>query len=99
RDVSEGVLSLPKSGELPIVVVAERRRLREIELRVYYATGKAPRPPAVDARADLAVPQIVAHVLEALRKGAVERVLAAFEDSSRFLDPSGRAFGKRDGTM
>jgi hypothetical protein len=47
----------------------------------------------------VAIPQIVAHVLEALRKGAVERVLAAFEDSSRFVDPTGKHHEKRDGSM
>lgn len=99
RDVSEGVLSIATGTELPIAVVAERRRLREIEVRVYYATGKLPRPIAVEPRADLAVPQIVRHVLEALRKGAVERVLAGFEGASRFVDPSGGAHAKRDGAM
>jgi hypothetical protein len=49
--------------------------------------------------ADVAVPQIVAHVLEGLRKGAVERVLAAFEESSRSVDPRGKSFSKRDGTL
>jgi hypothetical protein len=105
RDVSEGVLVLQRGGttaELPIAVVAERRRLREIELRVYYA-AEAParkgRPPILDGGGDVATPQIVLHVLEALRKGAVERVLAAFEEGSRWIGPTGRSFAKRDGTM
>lgn len=105
RDVCEGVLSMTASSgpaEIPIAVVAERRRLREIELRVYYATGathRAARPPLANAGGDTPIPQIVAHVLEALRKGAVERVLAAFEESSRFVDPQGKAHAKRDGGM
>ena len=101
RDVSEGVL-VADSGEIPVAVVAERRRLREIELRVYYATGEAqrkPRPPLLAASGDVPVPQIVAHVLEAFRKGAIERVLAAFEESSRFVDPRGKPHPKRDGSM
>lgn len=105
RDISEGVLVTcagARPSELPIAVVAERRRLREIELRVYYATGsarRAPRPLLLGGERDVPVPQIVAHVLEALRKGAVERVLAAFEESSRFVDPRGEAHAKRDGSM
>jgi hypothetical protein len=101
RDVAEGVLA--KDGEeTPIAVVAERRRLREIELRVYYATGQGERrgrAPVLEAVPDAAVPQVVLHVLEALRKGAVERVVAAFEENSRVVDPTGKAFGKRDGAM
>ncbi len=111
RDVSEGMLEMSTNGgrtEIPIAVVAERRRLREIELRVYYATeatdatGAAPRKSRAAfgrSRGEVAVPQIVAHVLDALRKGAVERVLAAFEEGSRWVDPLGRMFSKRDGAM
>ncbi len=105
RDVSEGVLvstTAEGSSEMPIAVVAERRRLREIELRTYYATGESqrkPRTPLVHGSGEVPIPQIVAHVLEAFRKGAVERVLAAFEESSRFVDPRGKAHAKRDGAM
>jgi hypothetical protein len=105
RDVSEGLLVMQVGSEtieVPICVVAERRRLREIELRVYYATGseeRNSRAPLLDGSADVPIPQIVAHVLEAFRKGAVERVLAAFEESSRFVDPTGRQHAKRDGSM
>ncbi|MBX3199986.1 MAG: hypothetical protein KF894_17755 [Labilithrix sp.] len=105
RDVSEGVLVVKApsgTSELPIAVVAERRRLREIELRVYYATEseeRRARTPLIDGEPDAVVPQIVAHVLEAFRKGAVERVLSAFEESSRFVGPSGKSYAKRDGSM
>lgn len=56
-------------------------------------------PPRPQATAHATVPQVVLHVLEALRKGAVERVLAAFEETSRFVDPTGKSFAKRDGGM
>ena len=101
RDVSEGVITM-NGAVLPVVVVAERRRLREIELRVYYASGaspRKPRPPLLNEGEDVAIPQIVVHVLEALRKGAVERVLAAFEEGSRWVAPSGATYGKKDGAM
>jgi len=100
RDVSEGVL-VRGTEELPIAIVAERRRLREIELRVYYATGlseRRSRAPMLEAT-DATVPQVVLHVIDALRKGAVERVLAAFEASARFVDPEGKAYSKKDGAM
>jgi len=105
RDVAEGVLSLTVDGqarELPIAVVAERRRLREIELRIYYASlepERRQRLPLAAARDDVTIPQIVAHVLDALRKGAVERILAAFEEGSRWVDPLGVPYAKRDGSM
>jgi hypothetical protein len=108
RDVSEGVLVAPgEKGEVsesPIAVVAERRRLREIELRLYYVVGattpqRRVRSPLQAATEDVAMPQIVSHVLEAMRKGAIERVLAAFEEGSRWVDPSGRSHAKRDGSM
>lgn len=105
RDVSEGVLAMTTSSgacEIPIAVVAERRRLREIELRLYYATDsvhRKARPAIVSGYDDVTIPQLVAHVLEALRKGAVERVLSAFEEGSRWVDPLGRIHGKRDGSM
>lgn len=101
RDVAEGVLA--KDGQdTPIAVVAERRRLREIELRVYYATGQSERRsrgPVLEAVPDANAPQVVQHVLDALKKGAVERVLAAFEEQARFIDPAGKSFGKREGAM
>ena len=101
RDVAEGVL-IRGTEELPIAIVAERRRLREIELRVYYASGQSERrsrAPMLEAQPDATVPQVVLHVLDALRKGAVERVLAAFEASARFVDPAGKAHAKKDGAM
>lgn len=102
RDVSEGVLERAGTNDIPVMVVAERRRLREIELRVYYATEsktRKTRPPLLNGDEDVNIPQIVAHVLEALRKGAVERVLSAFEEASRFVDPSGKIYAKKDGAM
>jgi hypothetical protein len=105
RDVSEGVITMDGGSakvDVPIAVIAERRRLREIELRVYYsslASQRKPRPPLLAADEDVPVPQIVAHVLEALRKGAVERVLSAFEEASRWVDPKGQVHAKKDGSM
>lgn len=111
-DVAEGVLALTIDGsrrEVPIAVVGERRRLREIELRVYHAPLDAGRPvrlpssrattEAASSSLRAALPQIVAHFLDALRRGAVERILAAFEEGSRWVDPHGKPHAKRDGGM
>jgi hypothetical protein len=106
RDTSEGALVSEVNGttrEMPILVVAERRRLREIELRIYYTPDQAPpshkpRGPLVNAEPP-ALPQLASHVIEALRKGAVERVLSAFEETSRIVDPHGKWHPKRDGEM
>jgi hypothetical protein len=103
RDTSEGMLTTP-SGDIPVLVVAERRRLREIELRLYYtaddgSSHRKTRPPLFVAGGRAPLPQLVAHVVEALRRGAVERVLAAFEEGSRFVDAAGRMHGKKDGKM
>lgn len=107
RDLAEGVLELEVGGkprEMPIVVVAERRRLREIELRVYYTPpGAPPNRPAraalVLASTPVALPQLPAHVVDALKKGAVERVLAAFEEGARIVAPDGTSHSKKDGKM
>lgn len=107
RDLCEGVLEMKVDGascEVPIVVVAERRRLREIELRIYYAppaapAGRPPRAPLALAPHAVTLPQLVAHVLDALKKGAVERVLSAFDGPSRIVDQHGGTHTKREGKM
>jgi hypothetical protein len=104
RDVSEGVLAMTNGGarEVPIAVVAERRRLREIELRVYYAaepSARAARPPLVTGSASFVLPQLVVGLVDALRRGAVESALAAFEESGRVVDARGVHHAKRDGAL
>jgi hypothetical protein len=106
RDASEGRLVMTLGGEtrsVPIAIVAERRRLREIELRVYYEAeateGRKPRSPllAVDAETPLA--NVIEDIVGGLRKGALERALAGFEEASRVVDSTGRAHAKQDGAL
>jgi hypothetical protein len=107
-DAAEGVLSMTKGGEtreLPIAVIAERKRLREIELRIYYAEEPGASPQrtrrgaiAVSDSSAVVPPQMEA-VLEAMRAGGVERALDAFEDAGRIVDPHGTRQAKRDGTL
>ncbi len=106
RDACEGRLAMTIGGEtrsVPIAIVAERRRLREIELRVYYAAAptedRKPRSPrlAVDAETPLAA--LIERIVEALRKGELERALEGFEETARVVDPLGHAHAKMDGAL
>src|SRR5437588_6619696 len=106
RDAAEGILEMTIAGqprELPIAVVAERRRLREIELRVYYtpddAPKRKPRGPLASANPHAVLPQPVLAVVDALRAGAIDSELGSFELESRVVDPSGTWHHKRDGAM
>lgn len=107
RDAAEGRLSMTIDGEartVPIAIVAERRRLREIELRVYYAPngatkGRRPRSPLVSAGPQAPLAQVVTSIVEALRKGAIEAALAGFEEGALAVDPKGAAHPKRDGAL
>jgi hypothetical protein len=110
RDAAEGRLAMTIDGqarELPIAIVAERRRLREIELRVYYSpegvqASRKRRPSFLSGGASgpqLPLAQLVESIIDGVKKGAVEQALAGFEESSRIVDPSGRSHGKHDGAM
>lgn len=107
RDAAEGRLAMMiggKARELPIAIVAERRRLREIELRVYYSpegatNGRKARSPLASMGPELPIADLVDSILGGLRKGSVEQVLLGFEEGSRVVDPSGGVHGKADGTM
>lgn len=107
RDAAEGRLSMTVDGrsrEVPIAVVAERRRLREIELRVYYAPnngtkGKRARSALVAAGPQAPLAQVIATIVDGMRKGAIESALAGFEEGGRAVDPAGRAHPKKDGAL
>jgi hypothetical protein len=113
RDAAEGRVAMKINGEareLPIAIVAERRRLREIELRVYYAPEIAVRAPphrrpraalistsSTDAVLPLA--DLVDTIVNGVKNGAIEQALAGFEEVSRIVDPSGRPHDKTGGAM
>jgi hypothetical protein len=107
RDVTEGTLSLTFEGRrvsVPVAVVAERRREREIELRLYYSTrpisgAHAVRSPLLPQDDEVAVPPPVASHLEALAKGNVGGVVASFEAGATLRDSAGRAHLKDDGSL
>jgi hypothetical protein len=109
RDAAEGRLAMKIDGEareLPIAIVAERRRLREIELRVYYATvavraqpQRKPRAALISSGPGLLVADLVDSIIAGVKSGAIEQALAGFEERSRIVDPSGRAHEKSGGAM
>ena len=106
RDACEGRLAMTIAGvarSVPIAIVAERRRLREIELRMYYAAepadGRKPRSPLLTVDAETPLAALIEQIVEALRKGELERALEGFEEAARVVDPSGRAHAKADGAV
>jgi hypothetical protein len=105
RDVTEGALALTVDGtrvRVPVAVVAEKRREREVEVRTYYSTNKL-RPSSVPPRTPLlgddplALPAPVASHLEAIGRGDVEGVVASFEVGGTVRSPDGETHAKLDG--
>ncbi len=108
RDVTVGSLRLTRAGAaaiVPVAVVAERRRSREVELRVYFptdpASGDARRrsesllPPTTDLV--LAVP--VASFLDALAAGDVDAAVATFEHDGSLVDAAGTSHAQGAGGL
>ena len=107
RDVTEGTLSLSfetKTVDLPIAVVAERRRSREVELRIYYAVqpvvaGKRARAQLVPPSSELVLPPPMGDFLDALAKGDAKAVQATFEADGSIRDARGLQHGKKEGAL
>jgi hypothetical protein len=107
RDVTEGSLALTfesKTLDLPIAVVAERRRSREVELRIYYATQsvvneRRKRAPLVPASADVVLPPPVPAFLDALASGDVKAIVATFEHDGAVRDARGLQHRNKDGAL
>jgi len=107
RDVTEGQLSLTfesKTVILPVAVVAEKRRSREVEVRTYYCTQPirgsfAPRPAMLEEGAEVTLPKVVSDHLDALAAGNVDGVLATFESHGSLRESRGVVRAKADATM
>lgn len=108
RDVTEGTLSLTHEGRpltVPVAVVAERRKSREVELRIYHASRllqseAAPtRAPLPTHDGDLGLPPVVHEHLEALRRGDVGALLASFQTDGVLRDARGVEHLKSDGSL
>jgi hypothetical protein len=101
-DVNEGTLQIA-DAVMPIAVVAERRSMREIDVRLYYAlperTDARLVPPtfpttSVDPRAPIAV-----ELLDALAAGDGARALGTFEQDAQAVDVRGVVHDRASGGL
>jgi hypothetical protein len=107
RDVTEGTLMLTYEGRrvtVPVAVVAERRREREVEVRLYYSTrpingANAVRSPLLPQDDEVSVPPPVAAHLEALGKGKAVAIVASFEADGTLRDSEGATYGNDGGAL
>jgi hypothetical protein len=104
RDVTEGTLDLTFDGrrvKLPVAVVAERRKEREVEMRLYYSTrpingSHAVRSPLLPQDDEIAVPPPIAAHLAALGKADVAAIVASFEIGGTVRNPAGEVFTREE---
>jgi len=107
RDVTEGTLTLTYEGRrvtVPVAVVAERRKEREVELRCYYSTrpingAHAVRSPLLPQDDEVSVPPPVAAHLDALGKGEAGAIVASFETNGTLRDAEGASYAKEGGGL
>ncbi len=104
RDMTEGVLTFETaateggalvSTSLPVAVVAERRRSREVEVRVYCRARKLPRfaarePPSLPILPAV-LPDVVRHMLDAFTRGDAQEAASLFDPESLVREPSGKS--------
>jgi hypothetical protein len=104
RDVTEGTMALTFDGRrvsVPVAVVAQLRKEREVEVRLYYSTAPihgthAVRAPLLPQDDEVAVPPPVAAHLDALARGDVDAVVASFQNGGTVRDPSGTTHPRGD---
>jgi hypothetical protein len=87
--------------ELPVAVASDHdEHGRIVEQRMYFSswplTGRhAIRPPVLQPRTGLAVPDVVGDYQRALAAGDADAVMAAFEPDASVREPAGRAYTHR----
>lgn len=97
RDMTEGILSFDREDlriALPVAVVAERRKSREVELRVYCRSRELPRslprnPPFIPPLPAL-VPDNVRALLDCFSAGDAKGAAALFDGASFTREPTAR---------
>jgi hypothetical protein len=100
RDVAEGVLDLRVDGaglSLPVAVVVERKRAREVQVRVYHGTKAVAgtrRGPAAPANVTPSFPELVAEQFLAFRNHDVAEVFTGFQTDGTVCDGMGQEFDK-----
>lgn len=104
RGVEEVVVHVAgESGQvdLPVAIVADRRRDRQIEeLRIYFSTwpltGRhANRPPLLQRDPELHDPGVVGEYQRALAAGDLDAIMASFEHDAYAREPAGRQYTHR----
>lgn len=91
RDVTEGKIEM-RDRALPIALLMERRKEREVALRVYCGTsalGVPAKGPTVVGAVATAVPSFTADLLAALGKRDAVGAAACFEEDSSVRDALG----------
>ncbi|MEO8877053.1 MAG: hypothetical protein ABI461_15785 [Polyangiaceae bacterium] len=107
RDVTEGILSLRASGrhlEIPVAVVVERRRAREVDVRIYHATQpldrwQAVRPPRIALEKEPTLAADIAAHLSALRLGDADALVGSFESVGTLRDGVGKSHAREGGQL
>jgi hypothetical protein len=105
REVTEGLLSLTNEGQrvnVPVAVVAQKHREREVDVRVYYSTQALGRSPAHPNSTrplddDIVVAPPVATHLDALSRADLAGVIASFERGATMRGPDGTSYGGSSG--
>ncbi len=105
RDLTEGTLELAVEGRrvaIPVAVMAERRREREVELRIYHSTkgirgAHSVRPPLLAQDDETTVPPPVAAYIDALERGDLAAAVGSFENGATVRDAEGQWHPKQEG--
>lgn len=103
RDMTEGILSFDRDSlrlALPVAVVAERRKSREVELRVYCRARELPRSAGRGAPAIPPLPTVlpdnVRQLLDFFSAGDSHGAAALFDPMSFTREPTARQREGRD---
>lgn len=103
RDMTEGTLSYDRDDlrlALPVAVVAERRKSREVELRVYCRARElprsAPRNPPFIPPLPAVLPDNVRQLLDFFAAGDAEGAASLFDPMSFTREPTARQREGRD---
>lgn len=105
RDVTEGLLAGTHHGKgyrIPVAVVSERKRAREVSLRIYRATTPFDQPRASwgPFEGNLSVASMLsgttAAFLDALRSRNLETATSSLSEACTLFDPFGQTYGPSD---
>ncbi len=97
RDVTQGLMEMRSDGDhitLPVAVLMERLREREVVLRVYFGTrrlGTSAKGPSLQrAETPPVLPDVIVEHLDAIGAGTVQRIVAGTEEDAVLRDAAGQ---------